>query len=177
MTMDSAALAAVRLLAEHRLPGIVVTDGDATLHAVLPASDVVGFLVPRYVQEDPSLAAVLSESAADRIADRLHGKTVGELLPSKTKPMIAVARAERARPDCTDHLALAPGLFLDRGHEPAAQQDPVRRFLFEISDSSWCAAVTQQDLVDTARALVDSHPEVCQQTAGLPAADVIAFID
>ncbi|WP_330230167.1 CBS domain-containing protein [Nocardia sp. NBC_00508] len=93
--MESDALAAARLLAEHRLPGIVVTDGDSTPRAVLPASQVVRFLVPRYVQDDPSLAGVLSESMADRIADGLRGKTVGQLLPEpKSKPIPPVAQAD-----------------------------------------------------------------------------------
>ena len=79
--MDSAALDAVRLLAEHRLPGIVVTDGAGAPRAVLPASQVVRFLVPRYVQDDPSLAGVLSESMADRLTERLKGKKVRDVLP------------------------------------------------------------------------------------------------
>jgi CBS domain-containing protein len=41
----------------------------------------VRFLVPRYVQDDPSLAGVLNESAADRVAEKLRGKTVREVLP------------------------------------------------------------------------------------------------
>ena len=51
------------LLAEHRLPGIVVTDSSGKPYAVLPASQVVRFIVPRYVQDDPSLAGVLGESS------------------------------------------------------------------------------------------------------------------
>ncbi|MFI6366215.1 CBS domain-containing protein [Nocardia sp. NPDC050630] len=95
VTMDSEALAAARLLAEHRLPGIVVTDADQVPRAVLPASQVVRFLVPGYVQDDPSLAGVLSESVADRIAEALQGKTVGQLLPESTgKPIVPVARAD-----------------------------------------------------------------------------------
>lgn len=81
VTIDSDALEVARLLAEHRLPGIVVTDTDGKPYAVLPASQVVRFIVPRYVQDDPSLAGVLNESMADRAADKLGGKTVGDVLP------------------------------------------------------------------------------------------------
>jgi CBS domain-containing protein len=81
ITVDSEALDAARLLAEHRLPGIVVTDRSGKPFAVLPASQVVRFIVPRYVQDDPSLAGVLSESVADRAADKLGGKTVGDMVP------------------------------------------------------------------------------------------------
>src|ERR1700759_5619873 len=83
VTVDSGALDAARLLAEHRLPGIVVTDAGGKPFAVLPASQVVRFIVPRYVQDDPSLAGVLNESMADAAADRLAGKTVREMLPEK----------------------------------------------------------------------------------------------
>ena len=51
---------------------------------VLPASQVVRLLVPAYVQEDPSLAGVLNESMADRIADKLGGKSVRAVLPKPT---------------------------------------------------------------------------------------------
>lgn len=79
--LDSDALAAARLLAERRLPGIVVIDQSGSPYSILPASQVVAFLVPTYVQDDPSLAAVLNESMADRAADKLNGKTVRVLLP------------------------------------------------------------------------------------------------
>lgn len=81
VSVDSDALAAARLLAAHRLPGIVVTDEAGKPFAVLPASQVVRFIVPRYVQDDPSLAGVLTESVADRAAEKLSGKTVGHMLP------------------------------------------------------------------------------------------------
>jgi CBS domain-containing protein len=81
VTMDSGALDAARLLAEHRLPGIVVTDSSGLPYAVLPASQVVRFIVPSYVQDDPSLAGVISESMADRAAEKLAGKRVRDVLP------------------------------------------------------------------------------------------------
>ena len=81
ITMDSNALDAARLLAEHRLPGILVTDETGRPFAVLPASQVVRFIVPTYVQDDPSLAGVLNESMADHAADKLGNKTVRQVLP------------------------------------------------------------------------------------------------
>ena len=79
--IDSDALDAARMLAEHRLPGLLITDTCGKLYAVLPASQVLRFIVPRYVQDDLSLAGVLSESMADHAAERLGGKTVGDVLP------------------------------------------------------------------------------------------------
>lgn len=79
--IDSDALDAARLLAEHQLPGIVVTDSNGKPYAVLPASQVVRFIVPGYVLDDPSLAGVLNESMADRAAEKLRGKRVRDVLP------------------------------------------------------------------------------------------------
>jgi CBS domain-containing protein len=81
--IDSPALDAARMLAEHRLPGIVVLTADGQLYAVLPASQVVRFIVPRYVQDDPLLARVLAESMADAAAETLRGKTIRDLLPRR----------------------------------------------------------------------------------------------
>ena len=78
--IDSSALEAVRMLAEHSLPGIVVLTPDGQLHAVLPADQVVRFIVPKYVQDDPLLAGVLA-STDDQAAEKLGAKTVRELLP------------------------------------------------------------------------------------------------
>ena len=90
VSLDSDALEAVRLLATRRLPGLVVTDQAGTPVTILPASQVVRLMVPVYVQEDPSLAGVLSESMADRIADKLGGKSVKEVLPKPPKDMVTV---------------------------------------------------------------------------------------
>jgi CBS domain-containing protein len=90
VTLDSNALDAVRLLATRRLPGLVVTDSSGTPVAILPASQVVRLLVPPYVQEDASLAGVLSESMADRVADKLGGKTVEAVLPKPPPHMPTV---------------------------------------------------------------------------------------
>lgn len=81
VSIDSDVLDAARLLAEHRLPGLVVTDTAGKPYAVLPASQVVRFIVPSYVQDDPALAGVLSETMADRAAEKLGGKAVRDVLP------------------------------------------------------------------------------------------------
>ncbi|MBF6469384.1 CBS domain-containing protein [Nocardia beijingensis] len=91
--LDTDALDAARLLAEHRLPGIVVTDDNGVPEAVLPASQVVRFIIPRYVQDDPSLAGVLDESMCDRIADKLRGKKVRDVIPEHLSKVPA-ARAD-----------------------------------------------------------------------------------
>jgi CBS domain-containing protein len=89
--IDSPARDAVQLLSEHRLTGLVVGTGTSDKpYAVLPASQVVRFLVPAYVQDDPGLARVLTESMADHAADKLGGKTIRELLPRKPEQIPVV---------------------------------------------------------------------------------------
>jgi CBS domain-containing protein len=88
--LDTSALAAVRLLAERRLPALVVTNPDGSPHSILPASQVVRFLVPGYVQDDPSLARVMNESMADRASDQLGNKRVRDLLPTERRELPVV---------------------------------------------------------------------------------------
>ena len=49
------------------------------------------FLVPAYVQDDPSLAGVLNESMADACADKLGGKKVRDVLPEHLRDVPTVA--------------------------------------------------------------------------------------
>lgn len=92
-SLDADALEAARLLGEHRMPGLVVTDEHGRPHSVLGASQVVRFLVPTYVQDDPALAAVIDERFADKVAEKLSGHIVRELLP-RDRPELAVAEAD-----------------------------------------------------------------------------------
>lgn len=93
ISADAEALEAARLLATQRLPGLIVTDGDGRPCSILPASQVVKFLVPGYVQDDPSLARVVDETLADRVADKLTGTTVRKLLPERP-PELPVVNAD-----------------------------------------------------------------------------------
>jgi CBS domain-containing protein len=94
VNIDSPALDAVRLLAEHRLNGlVVVTNTSDTPYAILPASQVVRFIVPGYVQEDPGLAGVFTESMADQAAEKLGGKTIRDMLP-KQRQYVPVVDAD-----------------------------------------------------------------------------------
>ena len=85
--VDVPALEAVRLLSRDRLPGLVVTEVDGRPKAVLPASQIVRFMVPEYVQRDSSLAGVLGEKAADKIVERLRSAKVGDLLPDRPQEL------------------------------------------------------------------------------------------
>lgn len=68
---------------------MVVDDHDQPL-AILPASQLLRMMIPRYIQDDPTLARVLDEAEADRICDVLDDKTVAELLPRDRVPLNVV---------------------------------------------------------------------------------------
>ncbi|MFG2973880.1 CBS domain-containing protein [Streptomyces sp. NPDC048331] len=91
VTLRTDALEAARLMAGHRLPGLLVLDDQGAPKAILPASQMIRMLVPEYVIEDPTLAAVIDERHADRLCAALAGRTVGDCLPPKAPaPPVAV---------------------------------------------------------------------------------------
>ncbi|MFF8601096.1 CBS domain-containing protein [Streptomyces sp. NPDC015232] len=84
VTTDDRAVDAVRLLAEHDLPALLVLDADGIPHAVVPGSQVVRQLVPEYVMEDPLLAPVVDERHAEALVQDLAGTTVSQWLPPRS---------------------------------------------------------------------------------------------
>lgn len=86
VSVDSEALAAARLMADRKLPALLVVDASGAPVAILPASQLVKALVPAYVIEDPALAAVIDEKHADRLCEALAGRSVWDCLPSKAGP-------------------------------------------------------------------------------------------
>ena len=132
ITVDTNALDAARVLAEHRLPGILVTDASGNPYAVLPASQVVRFIVPTYVQDDPSLAGVISESWADKAAEKLGDKKVHDVLP--------------------DHLTDVPAANSDDTIiEVAAIMARFRSPLIAVmKDRKLCGVITASRLLDAA---------------------------
>ncbi|MER6996775.1 CBS domain-containing protein [Streptomyces sp. NPDC000410] len=86
VSVDTDALEAARLMAEHRLQGLLVLDAHGEPKAILPASQMVKVLVPEYVIEDPALASVVDERHADRLCQALAGRRVGDCLPTTIAP-------------------------------------------------------------------------------------------
>jgi CBS domain-containing protein len=79
--LDDDGFEAARLLAEHGLPGLIVVDAEGRPYTVLPGSQVLRFVIPKYVQEDMALARVFDERHADVMGARLRGRRVRDLLP------------------------------------------------------------------------------------------------
>ena len=113
--LDTPALEASRLLAEQRLPGLVVVDAQGFPLVILPGSQVLRFALPEYVEEDPSLAAIYSEADADNFAAGLAGHTVRELMPHKDY----LPRSKRDRPIVrSDATLIEVAATMARQHSP-----------------------------------------------------------
>ena len=85
---------AVRLMAEQHVPGIVVCESDGRPTRILPGTQVLRFVIPRYVQDDPALARVIGERASERMLGELKGRRVREVLPSRPDIDLAVANPD-----------------------------------------------------------------------------------
>lgn len=83
VNLDTDAMEAAQMMAGQRLPGLIVCGDDRRPYTVLPGSQVLRFVVPRYVQDEPSLARVYDERASDEMRGKLVGSTVRELLPKR----------------------------------------------------------------------------------------------
>ncbi|MCB0936398.1 MAG: CBS domain-containing protein [Mycobacterium sp.] len=123
---DSDAIDAVRLIAEHRLPGLVITDPSGRPLQILPASEVVRLLLPAYIQDDPALAGVIGELNADRVAEKLSGKSIAEILP-KTAAQLASVSA--------DDTIIEVAAVMAREHSPLAAVVTDRRLIGVITAS------------------------------------------
>lgn len=83
VSLTTDALTAARTMGDQRRPGLIVCDDEGRPHTVLPGSQVLRFMIPSYVQDDPALARVYDERKADALLTKLSHKTVQELLPRR----------------------------------------------------------------------------------------------
>jgi CBS domain-containing protein len=81
VTLSSLVLDAARLLAGADLPGLIVVDDRGRPYAVLAGTQVLRLAVPTYCLDDPTLARVVDEAAADVFLAELADRTVRDCLP------------------------------------------------------------------------------------------------
>lgn len=105
VTTETDAAAAIRLLIERQLPGLVVTDSAGRPVSVVAASDVLRLVVPRYVVAARALAHVFCEDQADRIAERLPGRTIGELTADDPAGRALVVDADDTVVELADRMS------------------------------------------------------------------------
>jgi CBS domain-containing protein len=88
--LTTPAIEAARLLAGQNLPGLIVVDDRARPLTILPGTQVLRMAVPRYCQDDPALARVIDEAAADVFLRELGDRPVAELLPATARELPVV---------------------------------------------------------------------------------------
>ncbi|MGG7569267.1 hypothetical protein [Streptomyces sirii] len=94
--LGSEALDAARLMAQHRLPGLLGVDEQGVPLPRPPGLPDAQSLVPGYVMEESTLASVVDERHSDRPCQALSDRTVRDC-PPKTAPR------RRSRPPTTPH--------------------------------------------------------------------------
>lgn len=88
--LQTPALEAARLLAGRNLPGLIVVDEAGRPKTILPGTQVLRMAIPTYCQEDPTLARVIDEAAADLFIRNVGDRTVAELLPREHRELPVV---------------------------------------------------------------------------------------
>ena len=81
VTPDTDAMEAAQTMAAQHLPGLIVCRDDRRPYTILPGSQVLRFLIPAYVQDNPRLAGALDDDASDELCRKLVHSTVRDLLP------------------------------------------------------------------------------------------------
>lgn len=115
VTLATDALVAAATMARRDLPGLVVLDDEGRPFTVVPASQVLQFVIPGYVQDDPHLARVYDENTADTFCRKLAAVSIGDVLGAKRGD-------DRERPPVVDGDAtmIEVAAVMARSHSPLA---------------------------------------------------------
>jgi CBS domain-containing protein len=90
VALNDLVIEAARLLAGQNLPGLVVLDAAGRPVTILAGTQVLRMAVPAYCLDDPALARVIDEAAADVFLDGLGERTVAECLPPQRRELAVV---------------------------------------------------------------------------------------
>jgi CBS domain-containing protein len=118
---------AARLLAEEAVEGVFVQDDQGELQGLVSDTTLLAFLLPRYLAEDRALVAMLGEDVADALWQRLHDRTVRDLLPVPTTGLPEV--------DGNDTLVKVAATLVRSGASLVAVRDRDGRLLGGITTS------------------------------------------
>ncbi len=88
--LNTPAITAARLLAGQDLPGLIVMDDMDQPLTILSGTQVLQMAIPQYCQDDPALARVVDEAAADVFLRELGERTVAQCLPERQRELPVV---------------------------------------------------------------------------------------
>ena len=86
VSTDDDAVDAARLLAEHKLPALLVVDPDGLPYAIVPGSQLVGSWCPSTSWRTRCWPPASTTGTLDDVAESLAGLTVAEWLPPRFRP-------------------------------------------------------------------------------------------
>lgn len=89
--MKTPVLDAAKLLAGQNLPGLIVVDDQDRPVTILPGTQVLRMAVPAYCQDDPALARVIDEAAADVFLRGMGDRPVADALPRERRELPIVS--------------------------------------------------------------------------------------
>ena len=142
VTPDTDAMDAAQAMAGRHWPGLIVCNDDGRPYTILPGSEVLRFLIPTYVQDDPVLARALGEEASDELCRKLVHRTVRDLL---------------AKPQDLDDLPVvdADATSLEVAAVMAHMRSPLVAVVDERDGNRVIGAITVNRLLDH---LLPPHP-------------------
>ena len=108
VSVEDSAATAVRLMALHRLPGLIVVD-DRGRPRILPGTQVLRLALPGTYREDLALARIIDEAHADLFWAELGNRTVGDFLVREPARAITVG---------LDGTLLEVAALMARQHSP-----------------------------------------------------------
>ncbi|MCT2584432.1 CBS domain-containing protein [Actinophytocola gossypii] len=91
--MDDGVLPAVRMVARHRVPGLAVADEHGHVVTCVSSVDLLRLVLPRHLWDEPCLARVFDEAHADRVAGRLVGVRIRDVV-AEVAGRVPVVRPE-----------------------------------------------------------------------------------
>lgn len=89
--LDDPVTRAVKVLADRRLPGLIVVDAESRPKMVLPGSQVLRMIIAHSYQRDPVLTRTIDEAHADLFWQELGSRTVADCLPPQPSKQVAVS--------------------------------------------------------------------------------------
>ena len=128
------AIEAARLLAERRLPGLIVVDDEGRPAAVLSGTEVLRLVIPVYAHDSAAAARAVDEGHADLFLAEVGVRTVGDCLSGRAQglpvvgpgatvlevavvmsrmhcPLVAVVDSSAGLPGCVTLDALLTRMF------------------------------------------------------------------
>jgi CBS domain-containing protein len=90
VTLATPAIEAAALLAGQNLPGLIVVDDQGRPLTILQGTQALRMAVPQYCEDEPVLARMIDEAAADVFLREPPERTVAAVLPRERRELPVV---------------------------------------------------------------------------------------